>query len=167
MIAEDQAETIAFLEDPASYAGQAEAVERIETHISVVFLGRRPRLQAEAGRALQLSRFLHGGKARGSLRRRAGAEPAHRARSLSRDPRHPARGRRPPRLRGRGCSPRYGRGHAALRSILPLRSPGSSGCPHPGPDARARRSDRGISPRRRGRPGLRRPGCSRRNHQRQ
>jgi aminoglycoside phosphotransferase family enzyme/predicted kinase len=38
MIVDDQAETIAFLEDPASYAGQAEAVERIETHISVVFL---------------------------------------------------------------------------------------------------------------------------------
>ena len=38
MIVDDQAETIAFLQDPASYGGQAEAVERIETHISVVFL---------------------------------------------------------------------------------------------------------------------------------
>jgi aminoglycoside phosphotransferase family enzyme/predicted kinase len=38
MIVEDQAETIAFLQDPASYCGTAEAVERIETHISAVFL---------------------------------------------------------------------------------------------------------------------------------
>src|SRR4029077_18786579 len=38
MIVEDQAETIAFLQDPASYGGKAEAVEHIETHISAVFL---------------------------------------------------------------------------------------------------------------------------------
>jgi len=38
MIVDDQAETLTFLQDPASYGGQAEAVERIETHISVVFL---------------------------------------------------------------------------------------------------------------------------------
>jgi uncharacterized protein len=38
MIVEDQSETIAFLQDPASYGGKADGIERIETHISVVFL---------------------------------------------------------------------------------------------------------------------------------
>jgi aminoglycoside phosphotransferase family enzyme/predicted kinase len=38
MIVEDQAETLAFLQDPASYAGSAAAVERIDTHVSAVFL---------------------------------------------------------------------------------------------------------------------------------
>ncbi|HEV2300753.1 MAG TPA: AAA family ATPase [Stellaceae bacterium] len=35
---EDQREAIAFLADPASYGGRVERVERIETHISLVFL---------------------------------------------------------------------------------------------------------------------------------
>src|SRR6266481_7382121 len=38
MIVGDQAETLDFLQDPASYGGKAETVERIETHISAVFL---------------------------------------------------------------------------------------------------------------------------------
>ncbi len=37
MLSDDQGETIAFLEDPASYGGSA-PVERIETHISIIFL---------------------------------------------------------------------------------------------------------------------------------
>jgi uncharacterized protein len=35
---EDQREVVAFLSDPASYGGGIERVERIETHISLVFL---------------------------------------------------------------------------------------------------------------------------------
>lgn len=38
MIVEDQSETLAFLRNPDSYGGRAEAVEHIETHISSVFL---------------------------------------------------------------------------------------------------------------------------------
>lgn len=38
MIAEDQSETIAFLASPAAYGAGVDAVERIDTHISVVFL---------------------------------------------------------------------------------------------------------------------------------
>ena len=75
MLIEDQARTIAFLQDPASYGGK---VEPLSASIPISrFLARRVCLQAEAGRTLQLSRFLHGGEARGGLRRRAGAEPAH------------------------------------------------------------------------------------------
>src|SRR5881394_1590122 len=35
---EDQREAIAFLKDPSSYGAGVERVERIETHISLVFL---------------------------------------------------------------------------------------------------------------------------------
>jgi len=38
MTSGDQAETIAFLQDPASYGGETAPVEHIETHISAVFL---------------------------------------------------------------------------------------------------------------------------------
>jgi aminoglycoside phosphotransferase family enzyme/predicted kinase len=38
MIVEDQHAAIAFLSDPASYGGAGDRVERIETHISIVFL---------------------------------------------------------------------------------------------------------------------------------
>ncbi|MEE8202855.1 MAG: hypothetical protein V3R74_03775, partial [Alphaproteobacteria bacterium] len=38
VIAENQSETIAFLASPAAYGAGVDAVERIDTHISVVFL---------------------------------------------------------------------------------------------------------------------------------
>jgi aminoglycoside phosphotransferase family enzyme len=49
MLSDDQGETIAFLEDPASY-GDAAPVERIETHISIIFL--------TGGRAYKLKKAL-------------------------------------------------------------------------------------------------------------
>ena len=38
MIVEDQGETMAFLSRPETYGGGNEAVRRVETHISEIFL---------------------------------------------------------------------------------------------------------------------------------
>lgn len=40
MIAEDQSEVIAFLSQPGIFGDGSEAVERIETHMSIIFIGR-------------------------------------------------------------------------------------------------------------------------------
>ena len=50
MIVEDQSETIAFLSSPAAYGGGVGDVERIDTHISAVFLA--------GGRAYKLKRAV-------------------------------------------------------------------------------------------------------------
>ena len=49
--ADDQAEVIAFLSRPESYGADAGAVERIETHASLVFLALLGAIGARAGGA--------------------------------------------------------------------------------------------------------------------
>lgn len=58
MITEDQTATIEFLAAPGTHHGLA--VERIDTHASIVFVSGYPRVEIEAGGPLRLSGLLDG-----------------------------------------------------------------------------------------------------------
>ena len=167
MIVDDQAETIAFLQDPASYGGEAEAVERIETHISVVFLA--------GGFAYKLKRAVRYSYLDFStVEKRAAACAAELALNRRTAPALYLE-TRAIRRRAGGRLGFEGEG-ALVDTVVVMRRFDQSclfdrlaqkRCPHPGADARARRSNRRLSPKRRGRPEFRRSKRSRRDHRRQ
>jgi hypothetical protein len=79
---DSQSAVIAFLGDPASYGAGVDRVDVIETHISLVFLADDRVYKLKRARQISLCRLLWQRAAPASLRGRALAEPAHRARSL-------------------------------------------------------------------------------------
>jgi uncharacterized protein len=66
MITQDQSEVVAFLASSAAHVGAA--VERIETHASIVFVVGKRALKMKTGRPIRLSGFFDYGAATGHVR---------------------------------------------------------------------------------------------------